>query len=68
MAFQWVQRRTTADQMQMWSLYHKESRVVVLDMWFSAYADQKENHRLRRKVQNAYELYFQKVWFENLTF
>lgn len=68
MSFRWVQRTTRAGEMQMWSLVHKESRVVVLNMWFSPYAEHRENHKLRRKIQMAYELYFQMVWVKNLKF
>jgi hypothetical protein len=68
MDFRWVQRRTRAGQMQMWSLVHKESRKIVLNMWFSKYAEPKENNKVRRKIQLAYELYFQTVWFKNLLF
>ena len=68
MAFKWIQQRTRAGEMQKWSLVHKESRVIVLEMWFSAYADDKQNNKLRRKVQTAYELYFQTVWFGAIKF
>jgi len=68
MTFKWIQHSTRAGEMQKWSLVNKESKVIVLDMWFSPYADDKQNYKLRRKIQTAYELYFQKVWFRELTF
>ena len=68
MAFKWIQQRTRAGEMQKWVLVHRESRVIVLEMWFSAYADDKQNNKLRRKVQTAYELYFQTVWFGAIKF
>lgn len=68
MTLKWVQQRTRDGEMQKWSLVHKESRIIVLDMWFSACANQKQNSRLRRKVQAAYECYFQSVWFDALKF
>ena len=54
--------------MQKWSLVNKESRVIVLDVWFSPYADERQNNKLRRKIKTAYELYFQVVWFGAFTF
>lgn len=68
MTFKWIQHSTRAGEMQKWSIVNKESKVIVLDMWFSPYADEKQNYKLRRKIQTAYELYFQKVWFRELTF
>lgn len=68
MTFKWIQHSTRAGDMQKWSLVNKESKVIVLDMWFSPYADEKQNYKLRRKIQTSYELYFQKVWFKELTF
>ena len=68
MTFKWIQHNTRAGEMQKWSLVNKESKVIVLDMWFSPYADAKQNNKLRRKIQIAYELYFQKVWFREITF
>lgn len=68
MTFKWIQHSTRAGDMQKWSLVNKESKVIVLDMWFSPYADAKQNNKLRRKIQTAYELYFQKVWFREITF
>lgn len=68
MSYQWIQQRTRKGEMQKWVLVHKETRVVVLEMWFSAYAEHWENHKLRRKIQMQYELYFQKVWLRTLRF
>lgn len=68
MTFKWIQHRTGAGEMQKWSLVNKESKVIVLDMWFSPYANEKQNNKLRRKIQTAYELYFQVVWFGALKF
>lgn len=66
--FQWIQQRTRAGEMQKWNLVYKETRLIVLEMWFSAYAEQKQNYKLRRKIQTAYELYFQDVWLHTLKF
>ena len=68
MMFKWIQQRTRKGEMQKWSLVHRESRVIVLDMWFSTYADDRKNSKLRRKIRSAYELYFQVVWFGELNF
>ena len=68
MNFKWVQRSTKAYEMQKWSLVHKESRNVVLDIWCSPHAEHRQNHKLRRKIQLAYELYFQVVWVATLQF
>lgn len=68
MTFKWIQHSTRAGEMQKWSLVNKESKVIVLDMWFSPYANEKQNNKLRRKIQTAYELYFQVVWFGALKF
>ena len=68
MTFKWIQHSTRAGEMQKWSLVNKESKLIVLDMWFSPYADEKQNYKLRRKIKTAYELYFQKVWFRELMF
>lgn len=68
MVFQWIQHGTRSGEMQKWSLVHKDSRVVVADMWFSPYAGHARNSRLRRKIKAAYELYYQTVWFGTLKF
>lgn len=68
MMFKWIQQRTRKGEMQKWSLVNKESRVIVLDVWFSPYADERQNNKLRRKIKTAYELYFQVVWFGAFTF
>lgn len=68
MMLKWIQHNTRAGDMQKWSLVNKESKVIVLDMWFSTYADERQNYKLRRKIQTAYELYFQAVWFRELMF
>lgn len=68
MIFKWIQHSTKAGEMQKWSLVNRESKVIVLDMWFSPYADDRQNYKLRKKIQTAYELYFQKVWFGAITF
>lgn len=68
MIFKWIQHSTKAGEMQKWSLVNKESKVIVLEIWFSTYADDKQNYKLRKKIQTAYELYFQKVWFGAITF
>ena len=66
--FKWIQQRTRAGEMEKWSLVHKARRVIVIDMWFSANSDHRKNHKLRKKIQTAYELYYQSVWFESFNF
>lgn len=68
MDFKWVQRSTKNYEMQRWSLVYKGSKRVVLDMWFSPYAEHRRNHKLRKKIQRAYELYYQVVWFKAYRF
>lgn len=68
MMFKWIQRRTRAGEMQKWSLVNKENNLIVLDIWFSSYADDRHNHKLRRKIKTAYEWYFQNVWFNAIAF
>lgn len=68
MNFKWIQRSTKDYEMQKWSLVYKESRIIVLDMWFSPFAEHRQNNKIRRKIQIAYELYFQAVWVRTLQF
>ena len=65
--FRWEQQRYR-DKMQHWALVHRESGRVVLQICLSNHSEQKQNYKIRRKIQRIYEVYFNMVYFQNFDF
>lgn len=69
MSFKWEQkRREKGETIQQWVLIHKETGKAVLQISLSDYAEQKDNCKIRNKIQKIYEIYFNLVYFQNINF
>ena len=68
MDFKWIQLRSSIGEMQKWGLFHKDTKRMVLIVQLSNHGSQKENCKIRRKIMNDYNRYYNKVLFESFQF
>lgn len=64
--YMWQQLHQTKDGHKHWQLVSKETGMVVLNVKLSKFASAEQDCWIRKKIQNAYERYDDKVWFTSL--
>ena len=64
--YRWQQLQYTKDGHKHWQLVNKETGMVVINVKLSKFADPKFDYWVRKKIQNVYERYDDKVWFNSL--
>ncbi len=68
MMFKWHELKSVKGQMSQWALIHKETGIKVAVVCLSQKGRTIDNWKVRKKIKSAYELYYNKTWFENLEF
>lgn len=67
--FKWQQRKThRGERVQHWELVYRDTGEVVLEICLSNHATQKENCKIKRKIQRIYEIYFNMTYFQSFNF
>lgn len=64
--YRWQPLPKTKDGNKHWQLVNRESGMVVLNVKLSKFASAEQDCWVRRKIQNVYERYDDKVWFTSL--